>query len=96
MTLWAGRVGSALAPEDERALRAYLVAATKDPDPLSPSRLVATSGLLDALHAVDAPFADLNIAPATPSPLHSFYSGLQSSGYPPPSKTRTSWFRCPR
>src|SRR5207302_1401423 len=41
--------GAALAPEDERAFRAYLVAASKDADPFSPSRLVAASGLLRAV-----------------------------------------------
>jgi uncharacterized protein (DUF362 family) len=44
--------------------------------------VAAASGLLEALRAVDAPFADLNVAPATPYALRSFYSSLDALWIP--------------
>jgi len=44
--------------------------------------VVAASGLLEVLRAVDAPFADLNIAQATPQALRSYYTSLDALWIP--------------
>ena len=58
--------------------------------------VVAASGLLEVLRDVDAPFADLNVAPATPYELRSFYHRSMPCGSRRCFRMRTSWSRCRR
>ena len=44
--------------------------------------VVSRSGLLDALHAVEAPFVDLNLAPLVRRPLHSRFTDLRELWLP--------------
>lgn len=44
--------------------------------------VVSASGLWDVLQAVEAPFVDLNVAPARPSRLRSTYTGLEELWLP--------------